>query len=214
LGISVKWFGHASFEVKADDKIIYIDPYEGDYKDKADIILISHSHLDHCDALKTKNILKDSTLIIAPADCASKIGEKVKSLRPEEQVSVGNITIEAVEAYNYKRFRSPGTPFHPKGLGVGYVVTIGDKKIYHAGDTDFIPEMRNLKNIYLALLPSGGTFTMDNTEAAEATTAIKPEFVIPMHRLNTEQNEFKKQVEAKAKVKVVTLKPREKFEIK
>jgi L-ascorbate metabolism protein UlaG (beta-lactamase superfamily) len=214
LGISVKWFGHASFEIKANDKIIYIDPYEGDYKDKADIILISHSHPDHCDALKTKSILKDSTLIIAPADCASKIGEKVKSLRPEEQVSVGNIAIETVEAYNYKRFRSPGTPFHPKGLGVGYVVTIGNKKIYHAGDTDFISEMKNLKNIYLALLPSGGTYTMDNHEAAEATIAIKPEFVIPMHRWDEDPNEFKKQVEAKTKIKVVTLKPREKFEIK
>lgn len=214
MGISVKWFGHASFEIKADDKIIYIDPYEGDYKDKADIILISHSHPDHCDALKTKGILKDSTLIIAPADCASKIGEKVKSLSPEEQVSVGNIIVEAVEAYNYKRLRSSGMPFHPKGLGVGYVVTIGDKKIYHAGDTDFIPEMKNLKNIYLALLPSGGTYTMDNPEAAEATIAIKPEFVIPMHSWDKDPNEFKKQVETKTKIKVVTLKPGEKFEIK
>jgi L-ascorbate metabolism protein UlaG (beta-lactamase superfamily) len=211
MGISVKWLGHASFEIKADDKTIYIDPYEGEYKDKADLILVSHSHDDHCDMSKIKKIRKEDALVIAPADCASKIGGKVKSLKPGEKASVGDVTVEAVAAYNYKRFRSPGNPFHPKGLGVGYLVTIGNKKIYHAGDTDFISEMRNLKNIYLALLPSGGTYTMDNPEAAEAALAIKPEFVIPMHRWNTNASEFKNEVEAKSKIHVLLLKPGEEF---
>jgi L-ascorbate metabolism protein UlaG (beta-lactamase superfamily) len=213
MGISVEWLGHASFEMKADDKIIYTDPYEGEYKDKADLILVSHSHPDHCDTLKIKQIRKDATSVIAPADCTSKIGGNVKSLKPGQKVSIGNITVEAVEAYNYKRFRSPGNPFHPKGFGVGYLLTIGDKTIYHAGDTDFIPEMKNLKNIYLALLPSGGTYTMDNPEATEAALAIKPQYVIPMHRWDTSPNEFKKEVEAKSKIKVVLLKPGEQFEL-
>jgi L-ascorbate metabolism protein UlaG (beta-lactamase superfamily) len=211
MGFSVKWLGHASFEIKADDKTIYIDPYEGEYRDKADLILVSHGHEDHCDTSKMKKIRKEDTLVIAPADCASKIGGKVKSIKPGEKASFAGITVEAVAAYNYKRFRSPGNPFHPKGFGVGYLIKIGDKTVYHAGDTDLIPEMRNLKNVYLALLPSGGTYTMDNPEAAEAALAIKPQFVIPIHRWNTNPGELKKGVEAKSKIKVILLKPGEEF---
>jgi L-ascorbate metabolism protein UlaG (beta-lactamase superfamily) len=211
MAISVKWLGHASFEIKTDDKTIYIDPFEGEYKDKADLILVSHSHDDHCEPSKIKKIRKESTLVIAPADCAAKIGGKVQSLKPGEKTSLGDITVEAVAAHNYKRFRSPGKPFHPKGFGVGYLLTVGKRTIYHAGDTDFIPEMKNLKNVYLALLPSGGTYTMDNPEAAQATLAIEPEFVIPMHRWNTDPGDLKKEVEAKSKVKVVLLRPGEEF---
>jgi len=211
MSISVKYLGHASFEIKAGDKTIYIDPYEGEYKEKADLILISHSHDDHCQPSKVKSIRKEGTLVIAPADCALKVGGSVKSLKAGEKSSFGDVTVEAVPAYNYRRFRSPGNPFHPKGFGVGYLVTVGNKTIYHAGDTDFIPEMRNLRNIYLALLPSGGTYTMDNPEAAEAALAIRPEFVIPMHRWKTDPNEFKKDVEAKSKIRVIILKPGEEF---
>jgi L-ascorbate metabolism protein UlaG (beta-lactamase superfamily) len=214
MSFLIKWLGHASFEIKAGDKIIYLDPYEGDYLDQADLILISHSHSDHCDKTKIDLMTKNDTLFIAPADCYSKIGRNVKSLKPGEKVSIGDITVEALEAYNYKRFRSPGNPFHPKGLGVGYLVTIGEKTIYHAGDTDSIPEMMKLKNIYLALLPSGGTYTMDTPEAVEAVLAIKPKFVIPMHRDDTNPEEFRKEVEAKSKIKVILLKPGEQFEAK
>jgi L-ascorbate metabolism protein UlaG (beta-lactamase superfamily) len=211
MAISVKWLGHASFEIKTDDKTVYIDPFEGEYEDKADLILVSHSHDDHCDPSKIKKIRKESTVVIAPADCASKIGGKVKSLKPGEKASLGDIAVEAVEAYNYKRFRSPGKPFHPTGLGVGYLLTIGNKTIYHAGDTDFIPEMKKLGSIYLALLPSGGTYTMDTAEAAQAVLAIKPEFVIPIHRWNTDPGGLKSEVEPKSKIKVVLLKPGEEF---
>ena len=210
----MKLLGHASFEIKADNKIIYFDPYQGEYTNKADLILVSHSHMDHCDPSKINGIMKDCTLIIAPADCASKIGKSVKSLKPGEKISVGNIIVQAVEAYNNKRFRSPGTPFHSKGLGVGYLLTIEGKTIYHAGDTDFIPEMKNLKKIYVALLPCDGTFTMDSPEVVEATLAINPQYVIPMHSRQTNLEKIKKEVEAKSKIKVVLLKPGEQFEIK
>jgi len=213
MNTSIKWLGHASFEIKAEDKSIYIDPYEGEYGDKADLILVSHSHDDHCELSKIKMIRKKDTIVIAPADCASKIGGNVKTLKPGEKVSVGDVTVEAVQAYNYKRFRSPGNPFHPKGSGVGYLVTVGDRTIYHAGDTDFIPEMKNLRNVYLALLPSGGTYTMDGLETTEAVLAIRPEFVIPMHRWNTDPSELKNDVEAKSKTKVILLKPGEEFKI-
>jgi L-ascorbate metabolism protein UlaG (beta-lactamase superfamily) len=209
----VKWLGHASFIVKAKGKTIYIDPYEGEYTEKADFILVTHSHHDHCGTSKIAKILRDGTTVFAPADCISKIEGNVRSLKPGEEAVVGSITVEAVEAYNYKRFRSPGVPYHPKGLGVGYLITVEDKTIYHAGDTDFIPEMKqlNLRNIDLALLPSGGTYTMDNPEAAEATLAIKPKAVIPMHRWDTDPEEFRKNVEAKSHINVVTLKPGEQF---
>jgi len=218
--ISVKWLGHSCFMIKAGDKIIYTDPAiqspprMEDFRDKADTILVSHSHSDHLNTTAISKVRKDDTVIIAPADCVAKIGGTVKSLKPGEKASVGSITVEAVEAYNDKRFRSPGVPFHAKGFGVGYVLTIGEKTIYFAGDSDFIPEMRNLKNIYLALLPTGDTYTMDNKDAAEATLAINPKIVMSMHRWNTDPNEFKKAVEAKSsQIKVVLLQPGDVYEV-
>ncbi len=213
MDVSVKFLGHASFEIKTDDKIICMDPYEGKCEDKADLILVSHSHYDHCDTSKINEIRKDNSIIIAPEDCASNIGGNVRALKPGEKFSINGITVQAVEAYNNKRFRSPGNPYHPKGLGVGYLVKIEEKTIYHAGDTDFVPEMKSLGNIYLALLPSGGTYTMDNRDAIDATLAIKPEFVIPMHLWDTNPDEFKDEVEAKSNTKVILLKPREQFKI-
>jgi L-ascorbate metabolism protein UlaG (beta-lactamase superfamily) len=209
--IIVKWLGHASFQIKTDNKIIYIDPYEGEYEEKADIVLVTHSHYDHCDTSKIKKITKKETVIIAPEECAKKIN--AKSIKPGEKITINGIAIQAVHAYNIRRFRSPGVPFHPKGFGVGYLITIGDKTIYHAGDTDFIPEMKELKNITLALLPSGGTYTMDNPEAAEATITINPKIVIPMHRWDTNPEEFKKKVEEKSSIKVVILNPGEIYKL-
>ena len=215
MGFRVRWLGRASFMVKAKGKVVYIDPYEGDYTEKADLILVSHSHHDHCDPSKISMIRKGTTVIVAPPECASKIGEGTRVIRPGEKITVDDLVVEAVPAYNYKRFRAPGTPFHPKGLGVGYVVTLEGKRICHGGDTDFIPEMRELKDIYLALLPSGGTYTMDNPEAAEAAIAIKPKVVIPMHRLGTDPEEFRSLVKsASPEIEVVLLKPEEEYEVK
>ena len=211
--IIVKWLGHSSFMIKAAGKTIYTDPYVGEYVDKADLILVSHSHSDHMNTTYINKVRRDDTVIIAPANCAAKIGGTIKSLKPGEKTTVGEIVVEAVEAYNFKRFRSPGNPYHPKGFGVGYLLTIGGKIIYHAGDTDFIDEMKTLKGIHLALLPSGGTYTMDNPEVVEATLAIKPKFLIPMHRWDTDPSSIKKEVEAKPDTKVLLLKPGEQFEI-
>ena len=214
MGVVIKWLAHAGFQIKANGKIIYVDlEKHGETAEKADIILVTHSHSDHCDPEKIKNVRKKDTVIIAPEDCASIIGGSVKSLKPGEETSVDNIRVKAVEAYNYKRFRSPGNPFHPKGLGVGYLITAEGKTIYHAGDTDFIPEMRQLSSIDVALLPSGGTYTMDNAEAAEATIAIKPRIVIPMHRWNTNPEEFKKKIETNSKIKVLMLKEGEEYHV-
>ena len=214
MGVFIKWLAHASFQIKANGKIIYVDlEKSGEADEKADLILVTHSHTDHCDSDKIKNVRKKDTVIIAPKDCVSKIGGTVKTLKPGEETSVGNIRVKAVEAYNYKRFRSPGNPYHPKGFGVGYLIKVEGKTIYHAGDTDFIPEMRQLGSVDVVLLPSGGTYTMDNAEAAEAAIAINPKIVIPMHRWDTNPEEFKKKVEANSNIKVMVLQEGEEFQL-
>jgi L-ascorbate metabolism protein UlaG (beta-lactamase superfamily) len=211
--IVVKWLGHASFIVKAEGQTIYIDPYEGEYHEKANLVLVTHSHHDHCDSSQISKIRGNHTIIVAPADCASTIGGQVRTLKPGEKATFGPIAVTATAAYNSKRFRSPGNPYHPKGFGVGYLITAGGKTVYHAGDTDRIPEMDQLGKVDLALLPSGGTYTMDNNDAVEAALAITPKVVIPMHRWDTDPAEFKKGVKAKSTIKVVTLNPGAEFKL-
>jgi L-ascorbate metabolism protein UlaG (beta-lactamase superfamily) len=211
--LKLKWLGHASWKLKAGGKTIYIDPYEGDYDEKADIILASHSHTDHCEPSKVKEATGDGTVVVAPADCAEKIGAPVKSLKPGEKAEFGEVTVKAVEAYNVKRFRSPGMPFHPKGLGVGYLIKAEWKKVYHVGDSDHIPEMDELKDIDVLLIPAGGTYTMDADDAAEATVAINPKIAVPVHIWDTDPGEYKKKVEAASGVKVMILKPGDTFDL-
>jgi L-ascorbate metabolism protein UlaG (beta-lactamase superfamily) len=214
MGVQVKCLAHAGFEIEANGKIIYVDlEKHGEAIDKADLILVTHSHTDHCDPEKIKNVRKEGTVIIAPEDCVQKIGGNVKTLKPGQETSVGSIRVKAVEAYNYKRFRSPGKPFHPKGFGVGYLVIVDGKTIYHAGDTDFIPEMRQLGSVDVALLPSGGTYTMDNAEAAEAAIATNAKVTTPMHCRDTNPEEFRKKLEASSKTKVVILREGEEYQV-
>ena len=211
--MELKWLGHASWKIKTGGKIIYIDPYEGEYDEKADIILSTHHHDDHCKPDKIAMIKKDTTEIIAPPECGKKLGTEVTSLKPGEVIKLDGVLIEAVEAYNYKRFRSPGNPFHPKGIGVGYLITAEDKTIYHVGDSDFIDEMKVLKGIDVMLVPSGGTYTMDNPEAAEATDAVHPKKALPMHIWDSDPAEFKKLVEKGCDTEVLILKPGESITI-
>jgi L-ascorbate metabolism protein UlaG (beta-lactamase superfamily) len=207
--MELKWFGHASWLVKTGGKNIYLDPYMGDYTEKADIILSTHHHDDHCKPDKIAKIKTDKTEIIATEGCGKKLGAEVISLEPGESTKLNEVLIEAVEAYNFKRFRSPNNPFHPKGLGVGYLITLENKTIYHVGDSDFIEEMKDLKDIDVLLVPSGGSYTMDNVEAAEATIAINPRKAIPMHIWDTDPAEYKRIVEEGCDTEVIMLKPGE-----
>jgi len=214
MTVSIKWLAHAAFQIKTEGKTIYVDLEKyGEVSEKADLILVTHSHTDHCDSSKIKKVRKPDTVIIAPEDCVSKIGGNVKILKPGEDTTIDNIRIKAVEAYNYKRFRSPENPYHPKGYGVGYLIMAEGKTIYHAGDADFIPEMRQLGHVDVALLPSGGTYTMDNPEAAEAAIAINPKVAIPMHRWDTDPEEFKKKVETESNIKVMVLREGEEYRV-
>jgi L-ascorbate metabolism protein UlaG (beta-lactamase superfamily) len=218
MGITLRFLGHAGFQIKAGKKVVYFDlrKYGGvvETSEKADLILISHNHADHCSSEKIQKLRSKDTEVIAPKGCVSKIGGEVKTLKPGEEAEINGIWVKAVEAYNYKRFKSPGKPWHPKGYGVGYLLKIEGKTIYFAGDTDFVPEMRQLGDVDVALLPTGDKYTMDNIEAAEAVLAIKPKTVIPMHMWDTDPQEFKRKVEAKSKINVVVMEKGEEFQIK
>jgi L-ascorbate metabolism protein UlaG (beta-lactamase superfamily) len=181
--VLIERFGHASFQL-VSSKRIYIDPYIiPKNPEKADFVFVTHEHFDHLDVNNVMKLSNSNTMLIAPPDCTSKVNKvKSKNVKPKESFELDEIKVETIEAYNINKFRSPGQPFHPKDKNwVGYVITINNTRIYHAGDTDFIPEMKNLKNIDVALVPIGGYYTMDLKEAAEAVNTIKPKIVVPMH---------------------------------
>jgi L-ascorbate metabolism protein UlaG (beta-lactamase superfamily) len=177
-GIEIKWLGHAGFLIK-NDKVIYIDPFNINCEEKADLILITHSHYDHCSIEDLKKITKPESVILGPADIQSKIGQigegvNFRIMEPGRVEELG-IKISAVPAYNL------GKVFHPKENNwMGYIVEIGGSRIYHAGDTDKIPDMNGIK-ADICFFPIGGKFTMNADEATEAAEIIRPELVIPMH---------------------------------
>ncbi len=173
-GVDILWLGHAGFEILTKDKVIYIDPYVKT-DEKADIILITHGHYDHFSPERIREILKDSTVVILPESMKGKTDPdwNVIFTRPGKVINRG-VVIETVPAYNI------GKPYHKKDSCVGYVVDINGTRIYHSGDTDLIPEMKDIK-CDIALLPVGGTYTMDAEEAAKAVELIQPKIAIPMH---------------------------------
>ena len=185
--IEIKWLGHAGFLIK-NSALIYIDPYKiNDDSEKADLILLTHSHYDHCSIEDLEKIIKEGTKIIAPPDCQSKLTRfnvpiKLEIIEPNQEITFGSVKISAIPSYNTDK------QFHEKNEHwVGYVVKMNDVIVYHAGDTDVIPEMKNLTGYkhsgitFIALLPVGGRYTMTAEEAAEAAEIIKPSIAIPMH---------------------------------
>ena len=175
------WYGQSAWRIKYRETVIYIDPYNISTGDKADMILITHDHYDHCDPTSIARIQKKYSLMVAPKACENKLrGGEVRLVKEGDTILEMGIEIKAVPAYNNDK------DFHPRGEGVGYVLKLNDKKVYHAGDTDFISEMKDLSRkpmgpIDVALLPVGGIYTMDAREAAEAVEVIKPKNAIPMH---------------------------------
>ncbi len=176
------WLGHDTFRIDGP-QTIYFDPYElSEGNPKADVIFISHDHHDHCSPEDVVKIAGEDTLIVTIASAAEKLTGDIKIVEPGDTIQVRGIHVEAVPAYNVNKFRSPGIPFHPKDAGhVGFVVTLAGKRIYHAGDTDYIPEMTDLKEIDIALLPVSGVYVMTAEEAVQAAEAIQPALAIPMH---------------------------------
>jgi L-ascorbate metabolism protein UlaG (beta-lactamase superfamily) len=181
----IHWLGHDAFRIDGA-QTIYFDPYQlRGGNPKADVIFISHDHSDHCSPGDVAKIQSQDTIIVTIAAAANKLRaaeSDVRVVEPGDMIQVRGLDVEAVSAYNVNKFRSPGVPFHPREAGhVGFVVTLEGKRIYHAGDTDYIPEMTGLDDIDVALLPVSGIYVMTAEEAVQAAEAIKPGVAIPMH---------------------------------
>jgi L-ascorbate metabolism protein UlaG (beta-lactamase superfamily) len=171
----ITWLGHDSFRIKAPEGVIYVDPWKLRGAEPADLILITHSHQDHFSAEDVHKLAKPDTTVVTVAQVAKQLKGDVRTVKPGDTLTVKGIKIEAVPAYN------PAKQFHPKAAGhVGFIITAGGRRIYHAGDTDLIPEMANVQ-ADVALLPVGGKYTMTASEAAQAANLIKPKVAVPMH---------------------------------
>jgi L-ascorbate metabolism protein UlaG (beta-lactamase superfamily) len=170
----IHWLGHDTFKI-VGEKVIYTDPFKIKKKDNADIILITHEHYDHCSPADVKAVQGPNTVIITPSDCAKKLSGIIKVVKPGDKITVEGVAIEAVPSYNTNK------QFHPKMNGwVGYIFTSNGRRIYLAGDTDYIPEMKTF-TADIALLPVSGTYVMTAEEAVKAALDIKPKVAIPMH---------------------------------
>ena len=171
----IKWLGHDGFQINAS-RTIYIDPFDlkGELE-PADVICITHDHYDHCSPGDVAKILREDTIIIAAENCRGKLKGDVRWVRPGDKVTIKDLTVEAIPAYNVNK------KFHPREAGgVGYILTVDGTRIYHAGDTDPIPEMEGL-DVDIAMLPVSGVYVATAEEAVEAANKIKPKTVIPMH---------------------------------
>ncbi|MCK4688178.1 MAG: MBL fold metallo-hydrolase, partial [Candidatus Lokiarchaeota archaeon] len=210
--MEIFWLKHAAFKIKTESgTIIYLDPFKVPKgEEKADIIICSHDHGDHFDEESINNILKDSTLILGPISISEVLDKyKGKGLKLYEPFKIDDILIEFIPAYNIKRKRESGEPFHPKErIWAGTILEIEGKKIYHAGDTERIPEMKELasRNIDVAMLPCGGMYTMDFEESTDVAVDIKAKIVIPMHNWDKKMQEYKNILAKKdSQIKVETL---------
>lgn len=180
----ITFIGHASLIFNYNNMVIHVDPFGrlADYSalPKADIILITHEHGDHCDPEAVKEIRTENTDIILTEACTGKISNGIV-MKNGDVKTVKGIKIEAVPAYNIVHKRDNGEPFHPKGVGNGYVIHFGNKKVYIAGDTENIPEMKDLKNINIAFLPMNLPYTMTPEMVADAAKSFKPKILYPYH---------------------------------
>jgi L-ascorbate metabolism protein UlaG (beta-lactamase superfamily) len=183
----VEWLGHAGFRIAVGKAHVYIDPYRvGHVPDelKADLILITHSHYDHFSPQDLEVLTKPHTRVIAPPAVAERLEGEVTSVQPGDVVEthVPGVDVRAVPAYNTSKRDGEGRPFHPREAGcVGYELNIRGERLYHAGDTDVIPEMDWVVGADVALLPVSGVYVMTALEAAEAARRIQPTVAVPMH---------------------------------
>ena len=197
---NIRWFGHASFVIQdkvTGARIYHIDPFElpkDQNLKKADLIFITHAHPDHLSLGDIDFLLKEDTIVIATPDSLATLNipdEQKFPVSPETFYTVKGLSFETVPAYNTNKDRQS---FHPKSNSwVGYILNVNNQKIYHAGDTDFIPEMEKLaaKNLDVAMLPMGGHYTMGVDEAIDAANAIKAKITIPMHYRRLLPTDFK-----------------------
>ena len=174
---NIHWLGHASFRIEDGKTEIFIDPWKISEKSPmADIIFITHGHYDHFSPVDIAKIRTGKTILVAPKNIAAQLQGNVIAVEPGKTYKIGSLKVTTVPAYNINK------KFHPKENGwVGYIITLSNgEKIYHSGDTDFIPEMKTIATD-IAMMPCGGTYTMTAKEMAEAANSFMPKILIPMH---------------------------------
>lgn len=181
----VAWLGHSGFRISVGKANVYIDPYRvAGHEPKADLVLITHAHYDHFSPQDLERLRFEGTHVIAPPAVAERLEGDVTSVRPGEviETNVPGVDVRAVPAYNTSKRDGDGRPFHPREAGcVGYELSVRGERLYHAGDTDVIPEMDWVVGTDVALLPVSGIYVMTALEAAEAARRIQPTVAVPMH---------------------------------
>lgn len=185
LPLTIGFLGHATLVITYGTTVIHVDPWSqfADYGrlPKADLVLVTHEHPDHLDAKAITQIRTDSTVVLATARCTDQLKGAIGIMRNGDERSVKGIGVRAVPAYNIVHKRAPGAPYHPKGEGNGYVLTLGSRKLYIAGDTENTPEMKGLEGIDIAFLPMNLPYTMTPEMVADAATAFRPKLLYPYH---------------------------------
>jgi len=193
--VELHFVGHGSIWFKINGYVIYVDPVSssGNYEflPKADLILVTHEHGDHLDPKLIGDLKKQGTLLFCNQNSLSKVPWAM-AMKDGDRQEINNIIIQAVPAYNIVNESAPGHPFHPKGSGNGYILTIGGKRIYVAGDTENTPEMKALTKIDVAFLPMNLPYTMTPAMVADAALAFKPKILYPYHTGETDTNEIVK----------------------
>jgi len=203
--LEITFIGHGSLMFTFKGIVIHVDPFSRltDYSNlpKANLILITHDHRDHLDPKALENVRTQKTILVLTETCAEKIKGGIV-MKNGDVRTVGGLQIEAVPAYNLVHMRSEGVPYHPKGVGNGYVITFGDKRVYIAGDTENTPEMKALQNIDLAFLPMNLPYTMTPEMVADAAKAFKPEILYPYHYGKTDTLKLEELMKGTANVEV------------
>lgn len=226
MTIRLRWFPPSWVQFEAGEAVVYIDPaYLSSYfkghpghvefsrwpdaidglpeakMAAGDLVLLTHDHKDHCKKVTVDRLCRKDTLVAGPKRCEKPLGPRLRVVTEGDEFTAAGFRVRAVPAYNTEAGRSTKKA-HVRGRGVGYLLARGGITLYHAGDTDLIPEMEDLGPVDVALLPIGGTFTMDLDEAIEAALRIKPKLAIPMHHLRrADPAEFAARLNARTKRK-------------
>ena len=191
--LKITFLGHGSLFFTFAGKIIHVDPYSAvaDYSTlpKADLILVAHDHMDHLDLKALTLVRTEKTIVVLTSACAKQVEGGIV-LENRDSTNILDLKIDAVPAYNIVHKRDTGQPYHPKGVGNGYIITFGNKRVYVAGDTENIPEMKALKNIDIAFLPMNLPYTMTPEMVADAAKTFKPKILYPYHFGDTDTSKL------------------------